>query len=293
MLLKHTPKSLIGLDVHPQAIYLAQIKKLKRGFLLKTIEETEMPEDVMIENKIVHWQSFIRVLTTLLTKLGIHHCCAAISLPANKIKRQWNKLPSDLSDIEIYEQLKRDYAQHPEPVYLDFHVSRDKNDAYCDVDTMAVSKDYLIHYINALQSASLTLKRVDIDIYALNHFFSFVKSFNGIEDTKGILHQVKDAVLLIITQADKIIFYQHFHHSDFKIQYCLEPLSSVQRLFVTNQNLYRQLIREDPAIENFLQYENVFSTFNKTDQVQRRLNEGSLQNYILACGVALHEATDW
>lgn len=165
--------SQLGLDVQPDGLRLVRLKKTRKGYLCEAAFMQPLPRDVVVDGKLKRFDYLQLALADLVLTHALKGLPVAITLAANMVRAQQIPLPCGLSDAdivaEILIQLRRDLPGMTDPVCVDFSVAPSSQAGMVDVTFVAVREAYLTQYVHCVNAAGLTVRRVDVDRYALQH----------------------------------------------------------------------------------------------------------------------------
>ena len=201
-------RSLLGLDIQPDMARLVQLKGGRQGHQIERIAMRPMPANIFTAGKIQEWDVLSAVLAEWFELLGIKQQPAAISLPMSVVRVQRLLLPASLqaADIKaaITTHLQLDMPGLNEPLSIDFSVLPHASSGYVDVLFAAVREGYLSSYVECMQMAGLSVKVVDVDLYAL------MRVVNVTESTYAVLHVKNKVTEFIVFSQQEVIFHQQW-----------------------------------------------------------------------------------
>lgn len=171
------------------------------------------PLGAFSEGKIKRFDIFTTLLADLAAKL--HRKCLnmVFTYPASFIHNQHIELPLGLTtsqvEAEIQAKVKRDLPGMHDALRIDFSELPSKNAGYAHYFFTAAREDYLSQCVESLKVAGFKLKVVDVDYYALIRAVCFALQWQPKrEKIYAIIQILKEQVVLIIFNADEILFHE-------------------------------------------------------------------------------------
>jgi len=169
-------KSIIGLDIGSSYIKVVQLKDIKAGYELELFDMVPLPPEIIVEGSIIDSFRLIDTLKELFRKSRIKIKDTIIGIAGHSsviIKRI--SLP-EMSEEELSESIKFEAEQYVpfsiEDVNLDFQILGPKEEAgQMDVILVAVKKDTINEYVNAVRESGLNPIIVDVNHFALENMY--------------------------------------------------------------------------------------------------------------------------
>jgi len=169
-------KGIIGLDIGSSYVKLVQLKDIKGGYELELFDMVPLPPEIIVDGSIIDSFRLIDTLKELLRKSRIKIKDTVIGIAGHSsviIKRI--SLP-EMSEEELSESIKFEAEQYVpfsiEDVNLDFQILGPKEEAgQMDVILVAVKKDTINEYVNAVRESGLYPIIVDVNHFALENMY--------------------------------------------------------------------------------------------------------------------------
>jgi type IV pilus assembly protein PilM len=169
-------KGIIGLDIGSSYIKVVQLKDIKAGYELELFDMVPLPPEIIVEGSIIDSFRLIDTLKELFRKSRIKIKDTIIGIAGHSsviIKRI--SLP-EMSEEELSESIKFEAEQYVpfsiEDVNLDFQILGPKEEAgQMDVILVAVKKDTINEYVNAVRESGLNPIIVDVNHFALENMY--------------------------------------------------------------------------------------------------------------------------
>lgn len=295
-------KSLIGLDVQPDAMRLIQLKRTRVGYQLERIAACLLPPNIFNNSKIQEWNQLSSILKEWLQTLGLKKGIVALGLPQYMIRTQRMKLPSTLKDEEIQAAilayLQPDMAGANESLSIDYYIV-DQQFEEMEIVFAATRKGYLLQYKECVEKTGLKVSIFDVNAYALYRVLQCSLNMSA------ILHVKREVTELVVFNGQELIFQQQWITASQEA--LTKQLQESQRLFssVTGQLAWQQVIfcaPENNAI-NVNELSLILNCAVKLPMLSLPLVAGSqdnlallanhLSDYLVAYGLAMREILPW
>ncbi len=168
--------TLLGIDINPERIAVAQTKKQGNRIRLVHYETVEMPEGAMIEGRIVDPPTVGAALMGLLNEHKISASAVATAVPVREAIVRLIRLPADLpadelrrvvleQEAELYIPYPRDQADVDfQPLGLDLGPDGVER---TEVLLVAIPKEVVDNYLEVLQAANLQVRVVELSSFSL------------------------------------------------------------------------------------------------------------------------------
>ncbi len=169
-------KGTLGLDIGSSYIKAVQLKDIKGGYELELFDIIPLAPEVIVDGSIIDSFRLIDTLKELLRKSKIKAKNTVIGIAGHSsviIKRI--SLP-EMSEEELSESIKFEAEQYVpfsiEDVNLDFQILGPKEEpGQMDVILVAVKKDTINEYVNAVRESGLNPIIVDVNHFALENMY--------------------------------------------------------------------------------------------------------------------------
>ncbi|MEN9215010.1 MAG: type IV pilus assembly protein PilM, partial [Gloeomargarita sp. DG_1_6_bins_138] len=166
----------VGIELTPMVLQVAQIRRQKQALKLVALASVEMPEGFVEDGQIVDRDGVAELIKNLMQENKIKAKRAALAIPSHRAVTRLVKLPAELDDMELRENVENEQAAlflpYPrEEADLDFQklgLSRVGDDQeQMDVLLAATRKETTDSYVETAQKAGLTPRSVEISSFAL------------------------------------------------------------------------------------------------------------------------------
>lgn len=172
------PKSrpLLGLDIGSSAVKLVEIRRGKEGLEAAAGELRGLSPDVVVDGAIVDNLALASTVAQMLKDTHVHNRSVATAVSGNSVIVKQVSMPA-MSEEELAESVEAEAAQHipfeRSDVHLDYQILDIKDSGAMDVLLVAVKKDKIGNYTNALSMAGLSAVVMDHDPLALENCYEY------------------------------------------------------------------------------------------------------------------------
>ncbi|MCS7225457.1 MAG: type IV pilus assembly protein PilM [Gloeomargarita sp. SKYB31] len=166
----------VGIELTSLRVQVAQLQRQRQGLKLVALAAAPLPEGYIEDGQVVDRDGVGEVIKNLLQEHRIKAKRAALAIPSHRAVTRLVKLPAELDDAELRENVENEQAAlflpYPrEEADLDFQrlgLSRTEDDQeLVEVLLAATRKETTDAYMEAVQKAGLTVRSVEITSFAL------------------------------------------------------------------------------------------------------------------------------
>jgi len=170
-------KTIVGLDIGSSSIKAVELKKTRSGVAVTHLGLEPLASDIVVDSMIVDSGSVASAITKIFTDNSIKSKSVATSVSGHSVIVKKIQMQT-MTDQELAEQINTEAAQHIPfdiaDVNIDYQIlSEDLTGPQMEVLLVAVKKDKILNYTNALQLAGRQPAIVDIDAFALQNCYEF------------------------------------------------------------------------------------------------------------------------
>jgi type IV pilus assembly protein PilM len=167
----------VGLDIGSSSIKAVELKKTRNGVTVSHLGLEPLASDIVVDSMIVDSGSVASAITKIFTDNGIKSRAVATSVSGHSVIVK-KIVMQRLTDQEVADQIQTEAAQHIpfdiSDVNIDYQIlTEDVSTPQMDVLLVAVKKDKILNYTNALQLAGRQPAIVDIDAFALQNCYEY------------------------------------------------------------------------------------------------------------------------
>src|SRR3989304_2435416 len=169
-------KGSIGLDLGSSYIKTVKLRESKGSYELELFDIHPLPPELIVDGSIIDSLRLVDSIKEMIKKAGVKTKDTVISISGHSsviIKRI--SLP-EMSEEELSESIKFEAEQYVpfdiEDVNLDFQILGPKEEpGQMDVILVAVKKDTINEYVNAVRESGLNPIIVDVNHFALENMY--------------------------------------------------------------------------------------------------------------------------
>jgi type IV pilus assembly protein PilM len=213
-------KLIAGLDIGSSSIKLAEIDESSKGTLLKSFSSLPLARGVIVDGAVVEEGALTATLKELLKASGCKRRNVALSISGNAVIIKKVNLPQMTEEeltVLIHDEATK-YLPFDDlaDIYYDFQITGDNpnNSSQMEVVIVAVKKDVVEGYKDAVLSAGLTPVIMDVDSFACEAVYEQNYEFEGEgeEDQTNILINIGASITNInVIKGDTSVFTRDFH----------------------------------------------------------------------------------
>ncbi len=170
-------KPLVGLDIGSSSIKAIELRRTRAGIQVVNVGVEPLASDIVVDSMIVDSGSVASSITKIFADHGIKSKQVATSVSGHAVIVKMITMAT-MPEDELESAVRNEAPQHipfeMSDVNLDYQVlSEDLSGPQMDVLLVAVKKDKILNYTNALQLAGQQPVVVDIDAFALLNCYEF------------------------------------------------------------------------------------------------------------------------
>ncbi len=172
-----TEKAVVGLDIGSSSIKAVELKKTRAGLVVAHLGIEPLASDIVVDSMIVDSGSVANAVSKIFTDSAIKAKAVATSVSGHSVIVKPVKMPS-MPDEDLANVIQTEAAQYIpfdiSDVNIDYQIlSEDLAAPEMDVLLVAVKRDKILNYTNALQLAGRQPSIVDIDVFALQNCYEY------------------------------------------------------------------------------------------------------------------------
>jgi len=187
MLSLFSEKNLIGLDIGTSTVKVVELEENKGKYTLKNIGVAKIPRETINNGVIINADPLVQAIKSLFSSLKISNKNAVVSVSGNNVIIKKINLPI-MNEDELEPLIESEAEQFIpfdlDEVNIDFQIlgASEDNPEKMDVMLVAAKKANVQDYLDALATAGIKTKIIDIDIFAMENMFNV----NYSHDTEDI-----------------------------------------------------------------------------------------------------------
>jgi type IV pilus assembly protein PilM len=170
-------RNLIGVDLGSNSIKLVELKRSRNEYTLKSIAIQELPEDAMVEGRVLDFTAVVDALTEIFEKSRCSHKNVITALKGYGVIAK--RMDMNLEDIKNFNETFRWEANQyidfdPNTMNIDYQSLEPMADTGKVPVIMAVAKKDIISDTKfVFDTAKLNLVAIDLEIFALVNLFEY------------------------------------------------------------------------------------------------------------------------
>jgi type IV pilus assembly protein PilM len=170
-------KPVVGLDIGSSSIKAIELRRVRGEIQVVSVGVEPLASDIVVDSMIVDSGSVASSITKIFADHGIKSKQVATSVSGHSVivkKISMASMPEDEIEAAVRNEAQQHIPFEMSDVNLDYQVlSGDEGGSQMDVLLVAVKKDKILNYTNALQLAGKQPVIVDIDAFALLNCYEF------------------------------------------------------------------------------------------------------------------------
>ena len=170
-------KPVVGLDIGSSSIKAIELRRVRGEIQVVNVGVEPLASDIVVDSMIVDSGSVASSITKIFADHGIKSKQVATSVSGHSVivkKISMASMPEDEIEAAVRNEAQQHIPFEMSDVNLDYQVlSGNQDEPQMDVLLVAVKKDKILNYTNALQLAGKQPVIVDIDAFALLNCYEF------------------------------------------------------------------------------------------------------------------------
>ncbi|MBN1662628.1 MAG: type IV pilus assembly protein PilM [Deltaproteobacteria bacterium] len=170
-------KKLVGLDIGSSALKVAEILETPSGYLLNQFSQISLPKGVIVDGLLVEHDVLTQTIKELFkqSKLNPKHIVTSLSGQSVIVKRV--NIPT-MEENEVRDMIHDEASKYlpfdnMDDVNFDFQILgvNEYNPNQMDILIVAVKKDYIEPFVEAVENAGVSVDIMDVDSFAIENMF--------------------------------------------------------------------------------------------------------------------------
>lgn len=180
--LAKTSTPMLGLDISSSAVKLIELSKSGDKFRVESYRVLPLPPNTVVEKNIADVQLLAEAIENVVSRSGTKLKDMAVAVSGSSVITKEIELPAGLTDLQLEQQIEVEadqYIPYPmEEVAYDFEVLGpvENNPELVRVLLAACRQENVEHRREALESAGMVPKVVDVEGYAIERAFKLLAS---------------------------------------------------------------------------------------------------------------------
>jgi len=204
----------IGLDIGSTSVRLLQLSSHGSGYRIDHFAIEPLSKGVVVDKAVQDVEAISNAISRAVKASGTRAKSCAIAVSGSAVFTKTISLPADLaaSDIESQVQIEANqYVPYPlDEVSLDFEVlgKSPRNADMMDILLAASKSENIESRQDAIDSAGLTAKVVDVEAFAIANAFELIRQRDGINRSEavGFFDMGFDLTTLLVIKGGQVIY---------------------------------------------------------------------------------------
>lgn len=169
-------RPLLGLDIGSSSVKLVEVHRTRAGLEASVVDLRALSPEVVVDGAIVDNLALSTTIAQMLKDSRTKNRAVATAVSGHSVIVKQISMPA-MTEDELAETMTSEAQQHVpfelSDVNLDYQILDLKDNGTMDVLLVAVKKDKIVNYSNALNMAGLTPAIVDHDPFAIQNCYEF------------------------------------------------------------------------------------------------------------------------
>jgi len=219
-------KPVIGLDISSSAIKLIELSKSGGGYKVEAYAAEGLPSNAVNEKSISDVDAVGEAIRRAIKRSSSKLNDVAVAIAGDAVITKTIQLPSNLPDRELEAQVELQADQYipfpMEEVRYDFEVLgiSERDPDLLDVELVASRTENVEARTNAVKSAGLNPKIVDIEEFALDNACSLLRHQmpnGGVEKTVAVIDFGATTSTFAVINDNKVIYSRDFNFGGYQL----------------------------------------------------------------------------
>jgi type IV pilus assembly protein PilM len=204
----------IGLDIGSTSVRLLQLSSHGSGYQIDHFAIEPLTEGVVVDKAVQDVEAVSTAISRAVRVSGTRAKSCAIAVSGSAVFTKTISLPADLADADVESQVQieaNQYIPYPlDEVSLDFEVlgPSPRNADLMDILLAASKSENVESRQDAIDSAGLKAKVVDVEAFAIANAFEFIRKRDGIKRSEavGFFDIGYDQTTLLVIKGGRVIY---------------------------------------------------------------------------------------
>ncbi|MBT8068904.1 MAG: pilus assembly protein PilM [Gammaproteobacteria bacterium] len=204
----------IGLDIGSTSVRLLQLSRRGSGYRIDHFAIEPLGEGVVVDKAVQDVEAISNAISRAVRASGTRAKNCAIAVSGSAVFTKTISLPADLAEADIESQVQieaNQYIPYPlDEVSLDFEVlgPSPRNVDLMDILLAASKSENVESRQDAIDSAGLKAKVVDVEAFAIANAFELIRNRDGVNrnDAVGFFDIGYDLTTLLVIKGGRVIY---------------------------------------------------------------------------------------
>lgn len=219
-------RNLIGVDLGSNSIKVVELKRSRNEYTLKNLALQELPEDAMVEGRVIDFTAVVDALTEVFEKSRFSHKNVITALKGYGVIAK--RMDMNIEDIKNFNETFRWEANQyidfdPNTMNIDYQSLEPMADTGKVPVIMAVAKKDIISDTKfVFDTAKLNLVAIDLEIFALVNLFEY--NYPDVNELSSIIDVGHERVHMVFVENCQ---YKFSFDIDMGTKNCIELLKQM------------------------------------------------------------------
>jgi len=183
---------IIGLDIGTTGVRLLQLSKQASGYRIEHFAMEPLGEGAVVDSAVRDSEAVSNAISRIVRTSGTSAKSCAIAVSGSAVFTKTISLPSNLAETDIESQVQveaNQYVPYPlDEVSLDFEVlgPSARNADFVDILLAASKSENVENRQDAIDSAELQAKVVDVEAFAIANAFELIRKRDGVNRSEAV-----------------------------------------------------------------------------------------------------------
>ena len=204
----------IGLDIGSTSVRLIQLSRHGSGYRIDHFAIEPLGEGVVIDKAVQDVEAISNAISNAVRTSGTRAKFCAIAVSGSAVFTKTISLPANLADADIESQVQieaNQYVPYPlDEVSLDFEVlgPSPRNADLIDILLAASKSENVESRQDAIDSAGLKVKVVDVEAFAIANAFELIRKRDGVKHSEAVsfFDIGYDTTTLLVIKGGRVIY---------------------------------------------------------------------------------------
>ena len=204
----------IGLDIGSTSVRLLQLSKHGSGYRIDHFAQEPLGEGVVVEKNVQDVEAISNAISRAVRASGTRAKSCAIAVSGSAVFTKTISLPANLAEADIESQVQieaNQYIPYPlDEVSLDFEVlgPSPRNADLMDILLAASKSENVESRQDAIDSAGLKAKVVDVEAFAIANAYELIRKRDGVNRSEavGFFDIGFDLTTLLVIKGGRVIY---------------------------------------------------------------------------------------
>jgi type IV pilus assembly protein PilM len=213
-LFKRKPAPVIGLDIGSASVRALELSQTGSGYRVERFAIEPVGQGVVVEKSVQDVEAVSSAIRRAVKNSGTSAKACAIAVSGSMVFTKTISLPSNLAEADVESQVQveaNQYVPYPlDEVSLDFEVlgPSPRHPDMVDILLAASKSENVESRQDAIESAGLKARVVDVEAFAIANAFELMRQRDGLSRSEavGIFDIGYDLTMLLVVRNGRVIY---------------------------------------------------------------------------------------